>query len=655
MSYFALTPNSDLEGELTKKVKDYFKYVRTNGIYYLWLRSYNEYLKAITTHRGIVPDTGPSGEYKALYINHYRNILQHLLTLITSQRPSFDARAVNSDHESMSQAILANSLLDYYMREKKLDRDFVIAVENSLIFGEAFQRVKWDPNLGQPFDVLDEKIVYDGDISSSVFGPLDVIRDVSRKDAWFDWCIVRAYQSKYELAARFPEHKEFLENLSPNYTDRLQDMLYITTGVNTVIAGMNDCVPVYEFYHRKTNAIIKGRYALFVEGRLLMESAMPFKDFPVFRISPSDVHGSIFGYTPLYDVLPIQDGLNTLYSSIITNQSNYGTQLILSPKGSGVNYKQLADGLSVIEYDPSVGAPEGFNVLKTAPELFTFINTLQQQAEIVSGVNSTVRGQAPEGVVAGVSLALLASQALSFAQNLQRSFVSLVEDVGTQIVSLTKEFAKTPRVAAITGKDNKFIMQTYTGNDISGIDRVLVDLGNPLNRTTAGKVTMAQDFLKNGFVENPDQYVQVVTTGRLEPVYKVKQAELLLISEENEAICNGITPQAVKTDMHKQHILEHKVTMASIAARNDPKLVEAATAHIQQHEDLLVQLTQFEPVLLQLLNEQPAIGMPNPPPPQGQAGADGQAAVLRSQPEPPETRKISSPKNPITKENIPTP
>jgi hypothetical protein len=70
----------------------------------------------------------------------------------------------------------------------------------------------------------------------------------------------------------------------------------------------------------------------------------------VRRITPGDLIGTSFGYTPMFDILVIQEAIDALYSAVATNQLTFGVQLIMAMKGSDIDFKQLAKGLSFIEY-----------------------------------------------------------------------------------------------------------------------------------------------------------------------------------------------------------------------------------------------------------------------------------------------------------------
>ena len=172
---------------------------------------------------------------------------------------------------------------------------------------------------------------------------------------------------------------------------------------------------------------------------------------------------------------------------------------------------------------------------------------------------------------------------------MQRAYAQLIEDTGTGTINILKDFAAVPRVAAIAGKSNRPLMREFTGDDLKAINRVMVDMGNAMTRTTAGKVNLAETMLQNNLIENPDQYIQVVTTGRLEPVIEGKQAQLLLIKGENEALSENKPVRALITDDHQKHILEHTTVLSNPEIRMDPSnpIVAATLAHIQEHIDMM--------------------------------------------------------------------
>jgi hypothetical protein len=607
MTYWASEDKDTLTGDLTQRVMNYYNYLRSSSLYDLYRNSYYNYFKA-SQHMGNVVWVGQNAEYSNISINHYRNLIQHRLTLTVSQRPTFQPRATNTDYKSQAQVKLAHGLLDYYMREKKLERFIKTAVEFALVYGEGFIRTDWDAQIGEEYGTTENgAIIREGDISFKNGSPMDIIRDpFTRSWQENDWVIMRTFQNKYTLSAKFPEYKDEIENLTFNFNDKLNDI--IDFSVYTPSLSLTDMIPVYEFFHRDTAALPGGRMLTFLDNELaLIDSPLPYRDIPVYRISAGDMDGTPFGYSVAFDIMPLQQAIDNLYSTIQTNQEMFGVQNILLPRGSNIGLEELGGGLNIIEYDSQLGAPSPLNLTATPVEIFNQINKIEQTMETLSGVNSVARGNPEASLKSGSALALVASQSIQFAQMLQQSYTQLLEDVGTSVINILKDYATVPRIAMISGIANRGYMKEFKGDDLSMINRVIVDMGNPLSQTTSGKVQIAESLIQGGFIKNPEQYIQVLTTGKLDPLIEGEQAELLLIRSENEKLINLERVNAIITDNHMMHIQEHKTVLASPEARENPELVQNALDHIQEHITLL---KTGDPDVLQMTGSQPIQSAP---------------------------------------------
>jgi hypothetical protein len=226
--------------------------------------------------------------------------------------------------------------------------------------------------------------------------------------------------------------------------------------------------------------------------------------------------------------------------------------------------------------------------------------------------------------------------ALQFTSGLQQSYVKLIEDVGTALIHILKDFAHTPKFIALVGKNNKSMIKEFTGDKLSAINRVVVDVGNPLSRTIAGRVQMAEQLLQMQLIKTPQQYFSVMETGRLENVFEDEIDQLLNIRSENERLLEGEPVDATLLDPHRLHIMEHRGVLADPELRKDPTLVNNTLNHIQQHINYL---RTADPDLLALIGEQPLAppmqqpppGGPGgqPPPPQGKAPPEGMERIYQ--------------------------
>jgi hypothetical protein len=552
---------------------------------------------------------GEQGELVQIAVNHLRNIAQHMLNMITGSRPMMQARSINTDYKSLVQTKLANGLLDYYMRDHRLEEYLKTAVEMSIVLGSGYIKMEWNATTGEVFDYNEDLgiEIREGDLEFSNLSPFDVYFDTNREDKRHDWVVCRSFKNRFDIAAKYPEFSDKILAL-PTKSDIEYFSLF------TFHHDETDLIPVYEFYHKRTESMPDGLYQLFLsEDVTLLESNMPYRNLPVYCIAPAYYLGTPFAYTPMFDLLGLQDAVNSLYSTVLTNQTAFGVQNILVPQGSNISISELSGNLNVIEANQQFGKVEALNLTQTPKEIFDFIIMLEKAMETISGVNSVSRGNPDPNLRSGTSLALVQSMTLQYISGLQQSYVSLIEDMGTGIINTLKDHANVPRVATIVGKGNRTYLKEFSGDDLSSVSRVVVDIGNPLARTTAGKVEMAEQMMQMGVIKTPEQYLTVVNTGQLDSLTEDTQSQLFLVKAENERLVNDEPIMAVLTDTHDLHIREHATVLADPELRFDPELVARVTQHIQEHIGLL-QTT--DPNILGMLGQQPLSppgGSPNAP------------------------------------------
>lgn len=635
--YFADKEADQTAADLLKKANDWYNYLYNNGylnkVRDMWLAYHGAYFTSASgAHK--ISFGGEQGELVNIAVNHVRNIAQHILMMITSNRPSMDARATNKDYKSIVQTKLANSLLDYYMREKRMEKYLKVAVEYAVVLGSGYIKIDWNATSGEIYDYNDETEtpIYEGDLEFSNLSPYDVVFDTTKETAnQHDWVICRTFKNKFDLAAKYPDKEKEIKNLSTKseiYNYKIDGMAYEDT----------DDVPVYEFYHKRTESMPDGRYMLFLADNIvLIDAPMPYRQLPVYRIAPSEILGTPFGYTPLFDLLPLQDAVNSLYSTILTNQHAFGVQNIYVPRGADISWKDLGGGLKMIEGNQQAGKPEALNLTQTPKEIFEYLRMLETQMETLSGVNSVARGNPEASLKSGTALALVQSQALQYISGLQQQYVQLIEDVGTGVINILKDFASVPRIAVIAGKSNRaYVEREFTGDDLSQVNRVIVDVGNPLARTTAGRMQMATELIQYGIIKTPEDYLQVLDSGRLDIMTDEVQRELVLIQGENERMSEGRKVRAAAIDQHRQHILHHKTLLSDPDLREDEELTAVVLAHIEEHINLL---RTTDPALLALINEQPlgpVGGSPPAPDQQTQEMNSSQAPEMGMQGPPPQ-------------------
>ena len=644
-TYWAAAAPEDIGDELSKKCDEYYAFLTSSSLVDLFRKSFYAFY-------GLFPETavqgmglfaigsliagGSEGEIVRMKVNHYRNLILHQLSLTTSQRPALECRALNSDSASLAQAYLGDGILDYYVREKGLERHFDRATEIALVMGEGWIRCDWDATAGKEYGQgPNGTVLHDGDIVVKTYNPFDVVRDTTVQCADdLNWWICHDLKNRFDLAAKYPALADEILATSTDVTSgrRFIDPTKIipSSGIGS---RHTELIDIYEFLHVPTDALPEGRYTIFLNGGItLFDGPLPFRHVPLHRIAASNIIGAPFGWTLAFDLIGIQEIIDKLYTVVASNQMATGLQNFWQPPGNNLSKTNISGGLNLLE---SVVKPEVLQMCSTPPEIFSFITKLEGVMETLSGVSAVNRGATPENLKSGSALAFVAAQAVEFSSDLQASYNGTLEGVGTTIINILKDYAATPRMATIAGSFNRPLMKEYVGNDLTQIDRVVVDAVAATSKTTAGKIQIAQDLLQAGLIKNPQEYLTIINTGELDPLFESEMSQILLVRAENEDLRAGKMPMVIILDDPVLHVLEHASLLANPDSRRDPNLVGNADqtkgpltgvlGHIQEHINVAQQRT---PALLALLKQAP---LPQPMPPQPSPQSPGQPQVRPGQ------------------------
>ena len=623
--YFAARNSADCASAILEKSASFFQTMRSNSyldkISQMWYYYYGNFNQETGSDGHEITFTGEQGELVKLPVNHFRNLAQNIYNMIIANRPVLEARAINSDYKALSQTYLANGILDYYMREKGLEEAINECVEMAIVLGSSYIKMDWnamggdfyeeDPETGEP--------VFEGELEFSVLSPLDVIVD-GTKERWnHEWVTTRTYINKYNLIAKYPEFADKIAGIMTKNENLQSRMGYFSNDTT-------DDIPVYEFFHKRTAAMPEGRYMVFLDSDIvLIDVPLPYREIPIFRLAPANIMGTPYGYTNMFDIYPLQEAINALMSGALTNQNAFMVQSVFIPRGADITTDQI-EGMNIIEANAK---PEPIQLTQTPPEVFEMVKGLIQTAEMLSGVSSVTRGQPEASLRSAQALALVQSMSLQFQSGFQQNYIKFLENTGTCLIEILKDFAYTPKLIALVGRNKRSLLKEFRGDMIRDIKKVIVDVGNPLSRTTAGRVQMADQLAQMKLIKNPQQYFMVMETGRLDTLVEGDISDLLLIKRENEWLLEGKDVFANPLDQHRMHIMEHRAVINDPELRQNPELLSKVQAHLQEHIDLL---RTVDPDLLMLINEQPLQDqmMPQQAPMPGQPGGPmGNASVIQ--------------------------
>jgi hypothetical protein len=644
--YFATLPIEEFLNKAIEKIKRFDEHLEHTGMARRAEKSeqlyYGRHLGEQGAGTGQVTKVGEDDELSAFGVNIYRNLIQHRMALTTSQKLSYDPRAVNSDLDSLQQTRLGRNVLDYYESRKRLAEVKTQAAERALVGAIGYVYMGWDKRSGKPIGtapVMDkqgqpvvtdtgetkERLVYEGDVFARPKSLTDVVFDPQVRD-WSqnNWVIVEDLESRGNLMAEHPDHEDDIDSFNDDegLRGRSSNRKFQTESDD------QDFIPVYHFYHLKTDAVPQGRYVKFISGKVsLYDGPIPYQDkfesfLPVMRIAAGEVFGSAFGHTDAFDTMSLQQVLNVLYSTVFTNQQAFGVQMVNLPDGSSVTPSHVK-GLAFIKTPPGTEA-KGINLTNTPAEIFKNIEMVKQVMTEIQGLNSVVTGDPDHNLKSGAALGRLQAMAIQFASNFQRQWAGLNEECGSFLLKLLKWFAKSERMVALAGKRNQNSMESFTGDKLSLVDRVTVDLGSPMTQTGAGRAELADGFLEKGLI-TAQQYMEVLETGTTDFISEDEISGEENMQRENERLMEGKPVLAMVGDKHKRHAKRHRSLLddpqlREAAASGDPQataVVQAVLNHVQEHEQL--ENTQL-PFWFAVSGEE----APPPPMPPPMPGPDGQ-------------------------------
>jgi hypothetical protein len=604
--YWALAPIDKIAHEVTAKFDDYKTWLRTSGYGFKIRAAYETYYGV--NKQGTLQIERDDDLVDRISVNHYRSLIKRLQIMVTENKLAYQPRAKNSDSKSLIEADLARGIVEYYGDEKHMNEIFSNAVLQSLIMMETYIHTPWDKAEGYELSVDNERVVKTGDQAFQLFSPFDCARNTT--DDRSNWYIIREKVNKFDLAELYPEFADEIKNES--ITRDFWDLNIVRPNYqfnNLRMIDDPDYCYKYHLYHARTPALEQGRHTIICANQVLSDGPLVYDKVPVFRLKAGTVLETCLADSPAIDLLPLQQGLDALFSALTTNAVNNARQMIYCPDPNLATIK-LDNGQTLVT---ASAPPVGLNLSANAADSYKLVDMYMQHQQLISGVNDSSRGNPQASLKSGNSIALMLAQAIQYVNEIQKAYAQVASDVATCLINNIQRFANEEMIAYITGTNRKGSIKKFTAQDVMNIERVTVDLGSPITQTLAGRHELVQQFLQYQIIKDPKQIVAFLRTGELDQTTDSLFSDAMLIKEENELIKKGEKPICLILDNHQEHILEHKTIFSSPEARRDPMIAEVGLAHIQEHIEFM---RSMPPDLAAVITGQP-LPPEAPPPPAG--------------------------------------
>ncbi len=627
--------------------------------------------------------TGEVGELLALAVPHYRSLVRHQISLFSGQRPAWEPQARTSDATAARQVPMARNLLDYVVATGHLDQRLAEQCEMMMIAGAGYFITGWDPNVGITSPAGGAK----GWFTARVYAPWEICHERVRVYEDATWWIFRTYENRWNWVARLADtDPEKAEKLSKLDTDASDFARAFRDADDELLRSSGDRFAALHVIAKPTLACPQGRYAIVASDELvLLDAPYPYGDeVTISRMCASEFLGTATPYCDSWGVLAASDAANAILSMILTRVDVGGVPNFCVPEGSELDFADIAGGNSVWKLPPGQEKPAVVDLLQLPEALPAIYQMLSGEMEKTVGINSVTRGQPAENVSSGSMAALLQSMAIQYNSNLERAWTLNLERIGTHHLRVFQMMATEAHAVNVVGEDQKWTVHEFKGEDLAGITRVAVKSANALSKTTAGRADIAEKMLPLGIT--PQEYMRVIETGQLEPLFHGPVGQLTGIKARSEKLLRGEPSPPVVWDNHQLCVKEFRALLDS-EAREDPQVSQVVNQAINEQFQLWAKLSRESPDILvatgcpplpmaqqtgmQAMAMQqmgmpgmPPGGAPPMPPPQQQKQPDTIAPSNRTGPQPsPKGQEPSSAnpkqptepkpaKNPMTGESV---
>lgn len=579
--YFANKPADELVSECDGLVR---QYGINSWIWQIWRK--NSYIY----YQNVIGDplsfSGTRGEMTTMSVPKSRKLVRDYLSIVNKQKLKFKSVMKNNEYTNWVDGKIADALAEHIIKTENLENKRDKLGEGTFVLGQGFLWVYWDQFRGNkvmnPETGVEER---SGKATIKYKAVNEIFYYQSSGNQWDDvqWCVVRDTVNKYDLAAEHPEMADKIESVN-NFNDYSNDLdIYFN------YTRPDESIYLYHFYHKPTPAVPQGRMVIYASADCVVyDGPNVYECIPLFSCMPETISNSVLGYPQFCNLTALQEMLDHNYGVIASNQSVWGVQSMLNPRGSDIDVRQLF-GLNFIDFTPAGpdggGEPKPLQYPQTPSEIFAQLDRYDSKIDDIGGINSALRGQAPQGVTAASAIATLTANALEFISTFSRSLHDTVTDAVSFAAKLYFAFGAEEQFIDVIDT-NVAIQKQYNRNSLQSLDKFNLELSNPLLNSYSYNLQSAETLLSQGLIQDPKTYFRVLEGDRTSVMYNDDLQEEMCIQQENDDLQKGIPAQVLYYDNDDLHILHHKTLLMNPNIRRNlqPEILQGILQHLQEHE-----------------------------------------------------------------------
>lgn len=534
--------------------------------------------------------------------NRVRAFVEQAVAKMTKNRPDFFTVPASSEASDEAAAKVSEDLLEFQWYRLAISKLVSQAAVWEQTVGNVFLHQFWDPDVGEPV-VDDEKgAVLEGEIGMEVVSPFEIIPDPLAIDlAGCQWLIRCRVVYKDWILAHYPHVDADRLGLDVAadrfYSSTTKNILGANGRANPIPSGTGEQLATFtEYWERPSKKHPQGRYGAISNDQVLKEPGdlpydhlkIPFSEWA----DPLSV-GNFWRTSRVEQAAPIQKEYNKISGAILENLNLTSRPQRLAEEGSyTAGTINNTPGL-IIDYKRGRPKPE-WSVPPPMP-MYVLEALRQCIADIqeVFGQHEVSRGQVPSGIRSGRAVAFLQEQDDSRLGPHIYAMEKCIEDSGSQLLALMRQFYKESRTIRIVGKNNEILVRQISGNDISSDVSVRVQAGSAFPRSKAAKAQDVYDLLDRKVFDpanDKDRAAiwRLLDLERTDSTVEEARLDERMADYENTLMADGKVVMVREFQDPVIHLARHEVHQKSLEFLEYPDNIQAIfDAHKQMHAEQL--------------------------------------------------------------------
>lgn len=375
----------------------------------------------------------------------------------------------------------------------------------------------------------------------------------------------------------------------------------------------------WEFYHRFTRFVPKGKYAKFYNGILIKHGDLPYShgELPCARFTdyddPVSAHGRSFYESLKLPSVMINNMMKVAYRSFV---------LAAYPKiimqQDSVNMYSMANGPFVMEYNPGAREPKIVSFTATNGDFFPLSDHVERFMEKNSGTFGISRGDQVPNARARSILNFYEEQEQERESSQIRKFNAFIEKAAKQILANSSDFYKPDdgRTIRVVGKNNQYKLAKMNENTkLSSNANVKIERTTALSESKQGRIDQINTLSSIPIAGQEgtglftrEQILSMIEVADTATFFEMSAAPAEAASSENEDMFEGIAVPAPAD--YQSHLVHWNVHYQWIQSREFtdtegvPEEVKNATLdHLRTHEMMLYEKAKHNLTLAMALSQ----------------------------------------------------